>query len=335
MPKQLIPVANRPVLAYVLENVRDLGVTDIGMVVGDWEREIRRVVGDGSRFGAAVTYLRQDRPRGLAHCVRLARPFLGDDDFAMFLGDNLLPDGVAGIADRFRRERPAAHVVVRKVDDPRDFGVVEVDAAGRVRRLVEKPRRPASDLALVGAYFFTSAVHRAVAAIGPSARGELEITDAVQWLLSRGADVGWSEYRGYWRDTGRAEDLLDANRHLLDGLRDTPGGGAAGGVDEVSVVRGPVRVGPGARVVRSRVEGPVVIGPGARVEDSFVGPYTAVGARSRLRTVDVADAIIVDGTLLQGPSWARGALFGPAAVLPGARPSAGAVPVAAGGEERA
>ncbi|MFF9076949.1 glucose-1-phosphate thymidylyltransferase [Streptomyces sp. NPDC014735] len=321
MPKQLVPVANKPVLEYVLENIRSLGITDIGMVVGDREPEIRRAIGDGSRFGAAITYLRQDRPYGLAHCVTLARRFLGDDDFAMFLGDNLLPDGVDRIASEFRRERPAAHVVVHRVDDPRDFGVVELDARGRVRNLVEKPRRPRSDLALIGVYFFTPAVHRAVASIGPSPRGELEITDAIQWMLSHGSEIGCSEYHGYWKDTGRAEDLLEANRRILGDLR----GGMEGSADKASVLRGQVRVGPGARVVRSLIEGPAVIGAGALVEDSRIGPFTAVGVNSRLHTVDLADAIVLDDTALEGLARARGALFGPFAVMTAGLPLPAAV----------
>lgn len=322
MPKQLAPVANKPVLEYVLENIRSLGVTDIGMVVGDWEPEIRRAIGDGSRFGATITYLRQDRPYGLAHCVTLARRFLGDDDFAMFLGDNLLPDGVDRIASQFRRERPAAHVVVHRVDDPRAFGVAELDAEGRVRKLVEKPQQPRSDLALIGVYFFTSAVHRAVASIEPSRRGELEITDAIQWMLNNGSDIGCSEYHGYWKDTGRAEDLLEANRHILGNLR----GGMEGSADATSVLRGRVSVGPGARVVRSHIEGPAVIGPGAIVEDSRIGPCTAIGADSRLHQVDLADAIVLDHITLRGPHRARGALFGPSAVMTADPPSSAAAP---------
>ncbi|EDY47188.1 glucose-1-phosphate thymidylyltransferase [Streptomyces clavuligerus] len=322
MPKQLIPVANKPVLEYVLENIRELGITRIGLVVGGWADTIRGAVGDGSRFGAEITYLRQERPAGLAHAVRLARPFLGDDDFAMFLGDNLLPDGVAPVAADFLRGRPAAQVVVHKVDDPRDFGVVELDAAGGVRRLVEKPSRPRSDLALVGTYFFTSAVHRAVDAIRPSPRGELEITDAIQWLLEDGASVGCSEYGGYWKDTGRADDLLEANRRVLEG----ESGGVAGSVDAASALLGRVRIAPGARVVRSRITGPAIIGPGALVEDSLIGPHTAVGAGCRLRAVDLADAIVLEGTALAELPRTRGALYSPEAVLTASR-----APAAAGG----
>ncbi|MEO3811074.1 glucose-1-phosphate thymidylyltransferase [Sphaerisporangium sp. B11E5] len=311
MPKQLIPIAGKPVLEYVLENIRDLGVTEIGVVVGERAHEIIEVIGDGSRFGARVTYITQDRPLGLAHCVALGRGFLGDDDFVMYLGDNMLPDGVAGVAAEFRAARPAAQVVVRRVPDPRDFGVVELDDSGAVRRLVEKPRHPRSDLAMLGVYFFTAAIHEAVAAIGPSARGELEITDAVQWLLTEGADVRASEYTGYWKDTGRAEDVLACNRWLLAGLRPS----VSGLVDAQSVVEGRVVVEPGARVVRSRVTGPAIIGAGSLIEDSHIGPGTSIGPRCVVRGTRMADSIVLDGAAISGVSGLLGSLIGRSATV--------------------
>ncbi|NJP33619.1 glucose-1-phosphate thymidylyltransferase [Micromonospora thermarum] len=318
MPKQLVPVGNRPVLEHVLDAVRAAGVTDVGVVVGGWAEQIADALGDGSRLGVRLTYLRQDQPRGLADCVRVARGFLGDDDFLMYLGDVMLPDGVARYADEFRALRPAAHVLVHKVADPRAFGVVELGPDGAVRRLVEKPREPRSDLALVGVYFFTSAVHAAVDAITPSGRGELEITDAVQWLVGAGADVRASEYHGYWRDTGRVEDLLACNRHLLDGLaRDV-----AGQVDAASELTGPVVVAPGARVVASRVEGPVVIGADTVVQGCRIGPHTAIGRGCRLTDADVADSIVLEGASITAVRGLHGSLIGRSAtVRPG--PTAG------------
>ncbi|GII65141.1 glucose-1-phosphate thymidylyltransferase [Sphaerisporangium krabiense] len=311
MPKQLIPIAGKPVLEYVLENIRDLGVTEIGVIVGERSHEIADVIGDGARFGARVTYIPQDRPLGLAHCVTLARGFLGEDDFVMYLGDNMLPDGVADVAEDFRAARPAAQVVVRRVADPRAFGVVEVDSTGAVRGLAEKPEHPRSDLAMLGVYFFTPAIHEAVAAIGPSARGELEITDAVQWLLSNGAEVKASEYHGYWKDTGQIEDVLACNRRLLGGL--TPA--VHGDVDEASVVQGRVVVEPGARVVRSRLVGPAVIGAGTVVEDSHIGPGTSVGRGCVLRGTRMADSIVMDGASISRVSGLAGSLIGRSAVV--------------------
>src|SRR6202020_633052 len=189
MPKQLIPVANKPVLEHVLENICDLPVAEIGIIVGDWAPQIAAALGDGARSGKRLTYTPQDQPLGLAHCVKLARPFLGDDDFVMYLGDNMLLSGITKVAAEFRSRRPAAQIVVDNVAHPSAFGIAEVDENGTVRKLVEKPRHPRSDLALIGVYFFTAAIHQAVSGIRPSVRGELEITDAIQWLLASGAEV--------------------------------------------------------------------------------------------------------------------------------------------------
>ncbi|MFI7047618.1 glucose-1-phosphate thymidylyltransferase [Streptosporangium sandarakinum] len=297
MPKQLIPIANKPVLEHVLENIRDLGVTEVGVIVGGWAAEIAGVIGDGSRLGVRVTYIPQDRPLGLAHCVGLARPFLGDDDFVMYLGDNMLPDGVEAIAEEFRTGRPAAQVVVHRVADPRAFGVVELDRDGAVRRLVEKPARPRSDLAMVGVYFFTARIHDAVAAIRPGARGELEITDAIQWLVDQGSAVRASEYRGYWKDTGRAEDVLECNRRLLAELGDR------------------VVLGPGARVVRSVIEGPAIIGANTLIEDCHLGPDVSIGQDCVLRRTRLADSIVLDGATISEVPGLYGSMIGRSAVV--------------------
>lgn len=314
MPKQLIPVAGKPILEHVLDNVRQAGVEEVGIVVGDTGPAIADVIGDGTRFGLRVSYLRQDKPLGLAHCVRLARDFLGEDDFLMYLGDNMLPDGVRDIADEFRRRRPAAHVVVQKVADPRSFGVAELDDGGRVLRVVEKPQHPRSDLAVMGVYFFTAAIHRAAAAVRPSARGELEITDAIQWLVEHDFEVRASEYAGYWRDAGRVEDVLECNRRILRDLRHE----VAGQVDAASRLTGPVVVGPGARVIRSRIDGPAIIGAGTLVEDSRIGPDTAIGEGCVLSGTRVADSIVLDGATITGTPGLRGSFVGrSAAVAPG------------------
>ncbi|WP_149829878.1 glucose-1-phosphate thymidylyltransferase [Streptomyces tailanensis] len=313
MPKQLIPIANKPVLAHVLENIRDLAVTDVGIVVGDRSSEIVEAVGDGSRFGLRITYIPQTEPLGLAHCVLLARDFLGDDDFVMYLGDNMLPEGVRDIAAEFRARRPEAQVVVYKVANPQAFGVVELGADGSLLRLVEKPHVPRSDLALIGVYFFTPAIHEAVAAISPSARGELEITDAVQWLLNSDAQVTVSRYTGYWRDTGRVEDVLECNRDLLRDLKHS----VEGVVDESCHIRGPIVVEAGARVTRSCIDGPAIIGAGTVVEDSHIGPDTSIGRGCELRGTHIDFSIALDGarishvTGLHGSLIGRGATVGP------------------------
>ncbi|MFE9427174.1 glucose-1-phosphate thymidylyltransferase [Kitasatospora sp. NPDC006697] len=311
MPKQLIPVANKPVLVHVLENIRDLGVTEVGVIVGDRGPQIEAVLGDGSALGLRITYVPQEEPLGLAHCVALARPFLGEDDFIMYLGDNMLPEGVVEIAGQFTADRPAAQLVVHKVADPRAFGVAEVAPDGRVERLVEKPQDPRSDLALIGVYLFTAAIHRAVDAIEPSPRGELEITDAIQWLVEQGADVRASLYQGYWKDTGRVDDVLECNRRLLDGLRRD----VRGEVDADSTLVGPVVVEPGARIVGSRIEGPAVIGAGTLVEHSHIGPHTSVGRNCVISGTQLDYSITLDGAVVSRVKGLYGSVIGRGATV--------------------
>ncbi|HEX5405931.1 MAG TPA: glucose-1-phosphate thymidylyltransferase [Pseudonocardiaceae bacterium] len=306
MPKQLIPIANKPVLEHVIDNIRSAGVTDVGVIVGQWAEQIADALGDGSRFGVRITYLRQDHPRGLAHTVQVARPFLTDDDFVMYLGDIMLPDGVASFAADFRAHRPAAQVVVHRVADPTSFGVVELDDDGCVRGLVEKPSQPKSDLAIAGVYFFTPDIHQAVDAIPASARGELEITDAIQWLLSNGFPVGASEYTGYWKDTGRIEDVLACNRRMLAKLaRAVPEDVGVG-----SELVGQVVVEPGATIVRSRVEGPVIVGADTVIEDSQIGPNTSIGRGCVLRSSRLADSIVLAGASIVDVNGLHSSLIG-------------------------
>jgi glucose-1-phosphate thymidylyltransferase len=294
--KQLVPVANKPVLFWGLESLCAADITDVGMVVGDTEPEIRAAVGDGTRFGLNVTYLRQAAPLGLAHAVLIARNFLGDSSFVMYLGDNLIPGGITGFVDRFRTDRPDADLLLAKVADPSLFGVAEVDTYGRVTRLVEKPPVPASDLALVGVYAFSPAVHDAVRAIGPSARGELEITDAIQHLIDGGATVRSELITGYWKDTGNPADMLEANRALLEDLRPC----IAGTVDGESEVVGRVAVAEGATVRASRIVGPAVIGPGTVISHSYIGPYTSVDGGCRITESEIEFSIVLRGARIDG-----------------------------------
>ncbi|MFF8961014.1 glucose-1-phosphate thymidylyltransferase [Streptomyces sp. NPDC014894] len=304
--KQLVPVANKPILFYVLEGIADAGVTDVGIVVGDTAEEIRAAVGDGSRFGISVTYIPQHQPLGLAHAVRVARDWLGDDDFVMYLGDNFLLGGINAQLEEFRGKRPAAQIMLTKVADPSAFGVATLDATGRVRALEEKPAFPRSDLALVGVYFFTPAVHEAVDAIRPSARGELEITDAIQWLLDRGLTVSSSTVDGYWKDTGNATDMLEVNRSVLESL--TPY--CAGSADEASELVGRVVVEKGARIIRSRIVGPAVIGHGTRVEGSYIGPFTSVGEDCTVVDSEIEYSIVLAGTAIDGVRRIEASMIG-------------------------
>jgi glucose-1-phosphate thymidylyltransferase len=274
--KQLVPVANKPILFYGLEQMAEAGIREVGIIVGDTRDEIRAAVGSGERWGLDVTYLHQESPLGLAHCVLIARGFLGDDDFIMYLGDNLLRQGVRGLvesfADRSVRDGAAAQILLARVPDPQRFGVAELNEHGEVLRLVEKPVEPPSDLALVGVYLFDNTIHEAVTAISPSHRGELEITDAIQWLIDRGHRVRQKVVEGWWIDTGNLAALLEGNRLILETLEQR----IDGEVDAESRVEGRVVIQAGAKVIGSTIRGPAIIGEGTRIEQSYVGPFTSV-----------------------------------------------------------
>ncbi|WP_043630973.1 glucose-1-phosphate thymidylyltransferase [Nonomuraea candida] len=304
--KQLVPVANKPVLFYGLEAIAETGITEVGLVVGDTHAEIEAAVGDGSAFGLQVTYLRQEAPLGLAHGVLIAREFLGEEDFVMYLGDNFIVGGISGLVDGFAARRPAAQILLTKVGDPRQFGVAELDAQGRVVGLEEKPERPKSDLALVGVYLFSAAVHEAVAELKPSWRGELEITDAIQWLIEAGLDVEASVITGYWKDTGNVTDMLEVNRLVLESLEPR----VDGLVDPASELVGRVVVEAGAVVERSRLVGPVIIGAGTRIRDSYVGPFTSVGADCAVTGSELDYSIVLPGTSIAGVGRIESSLIG-------------------------
>ena len=304
--KQLVPVANKPVLFYGLESVRDAGVTDVGIIVGDTAAEIEAAVGDGSRFGLNVTYIRQDAPLGLAHCVLIARDYLGDDDFVMYLGDNFVVGGITDLVDRFRAERPAAQILLTRVSDPRQFGVAVLDDAGRVIGLEEKPAQPKSDLALVGVYLFTPAVHDAVRAIKRSWRGELEIADAIQWLIDNGHRVQSTTIGGYWKDTGNVADMLEVNRSVLETVERR----IDGHVDAGSELIGRVVVEPGASVRGSRIVGPVIVGAGTSVRDSYIGPFTSIGPDCRLDHCEIEFSIVLAGSSIVGVARVEASLIG-------------------------
>jgi glucose-1-phosphate thymidylyltransferase len=292
--KQLVPVANKQILFYGLEAMAEAGIKEVGMIVGDTAVEVRTAVGDGSRWGLEVTYIPQAAPLGLAHCVLIAQEFLGDDDFVMYLGDNLIRQGVKEFVDRFQAERQrfepaAAHILLARVPDPHRFGVAELDDDGQVVRLEEKPAEPKSDLALVGVYLFGPAIHAAVAAIVPSDRNELEITDAIQWLVDNGHRVRSDILQGWWIDTGKLTPLLEANRLILETLERR----IDGTVDADSRVEGRVVVEAGAVVEHSHIRGPAVIGAGSRIVNSFVGPFTAIDEDCQILHSEVEHSVIL------------------------------------------
>jgi glucose-1-phosphate thymidylyltransferase len=291
--KQLVPVANKPVLFYGIEALVAAGIRDIGIVVGDTQAEIRAAVGDGSRFGARVTYLEQDAPRGLAHAVLISEPFIKNEPFVMYLGDNLLARGITPFVEQFTRDRPAAQILLARVPDPHRFGVAEL-RDGRVTRLVEKPKEPVSDYALVGVYMFGPEVFASVRRIKPSFRNELEITDAIQDLIDRGLEVRPHIVEGWWKDTGKLEDMLEANRLILDTIERR----IEGSVDAESRIEGKVIVEGGAVIERSVVRGPVIIGAGAKLVHAYVGPFTAIMKNVEIRDSEIEHSIVLEGSCI-------------------------------------
>jgi glucose-1-phosphate thymidylyltransferase len=307
--KQLVPVANKPVLFYGLEALRDAGITEVGIIVSDpgellrpdhrtgemvtvmvnSQEEIRAAVGDGSRFGLRVTYLVQEAPLGLAHAVKIAEQYMAGEPFVMYLGDNLIKDGITTFVREFEAEKPDAQILLAHVKNPGEFGVAELEG-DRVVKLEEKPAQPKSDLALVGVYLFSACVFEAVKAIRPSKRGELEITDAIQWLITNGRRVRSHVITGWWKDTGKVEDMLEGNRMMLGSLEALN----EGSVDAATQIEGRVRIGKGAVVERSRLRGPLAIGAGARVIDSYVGPFTSIAEGVHLERCEIEHSIVLE-----------------------------------------
>lgn len=295
--KQLVPVANRPVLFYGIEAMARAGIQEVGIIIApETGEEIREVAGDGSRFGISITYIVQDEPAGLAHAVLTAEPFLGDSPFVMYLGDNLLQGGIDDLVAAFKADEPDALILLTPVDEPQHFGVAELGEDGKVVALQEKPPEPRTNLALVGVYMFTSGIHDAARAIEPSPRGELEITDAIQYLVDTGRTVAPHVVRGWWKDTGRLADMLEANRLILDTIDKR----VEGELDEGSQIDGRVVVEAGAVLTRATVRGPAIIGAGARLTDCYIGPYSAIGEDCVIENAEVEHSILLAGSSVTG-----------------------------------
>ena len=270
--KQLVPIANKPIIHYVIEDLVGVGITELGIVVGDTAQEIEKSVGDGSLWGANITYIQQEKPLGLAHAVLISESFLGQEKFVMYLGDNMFEDSLHGVVDGFEKSSINARLLLSRVDNPQSFGVAEVDEQGTIKGLVEKPENPKSDLALVGVYLFDSTIHRAVKAIAPSNRGELEITDAIQWMIDENHTIEHRTLKGWWIDTGKKDPLLLCNELILEKIESL----FLSEIGETVTLNGKIVVGQNVEIIDSNIQGPIVIGSGVRIERSDIGPYVSI-----------------------------------------------------------
>jgi len=296
--KQLVPVANKPILWYCIESIVSAGVTDIGIVISpETGDEVKNKTGNGDRFGAKIEYILQAQPAGLAHAVKTAQSFLSDDSFIMFLGDNLIETQLNPFLETFKQKQLDALILLRQVPDPSAFGVATVDKSGKVLQLVEKPKHPQSNLALVGVYFFKNTIHQAIAQISPSPRGELEITDAIQKLIDTHKNVEALELEGWWLDTGKKDDILAANQIVLDARLKSKN---LGTVDEDSNISGRIQIGIGSKVINCRIRGPVIIGENCHLEHAYIGPYTSISDRVTIIDTDIEHSVILTGTKIIG-----------------------------------
>ncbi len=288
--KQLVPIANKPILFYVIEDMVEAGITDLGIIVGQTSEEIISAVGDGSAFGAKITYIEQGSPLGLAHCVQIASQFLGDSDFVMYLGDNMIQSGLKGFIEKIDKESDAK-LLLKEVENPRQFGVAELDSNGKIKKLVEKPKVPASNLALVGVYLFTKKIHTAVNSIKASPRGELEITDAIQWLIDSGSTVSHSLLDGWWLDTGKKDPLLECNRLVLDTIERRIH------INPLNSFEATGRVIVGNAIIQnSTIVGPAVIADGALIENSYIGPYTSIGEKCVVKNSEIQNSVLLESS---------------------------------------
>jgi len=296
--KQLVPVANQPILWYGIQSIAAAGITDIGIIISpETGQEVQAKTGNGDRFGAKITYILQEQAAGLAHAVKIARPFLGDSPFVMYLGDNLIQDSLEGFLETFQQHHLDALILLRKVANPSAFGVATVDEQGRVLALVEKPKVPPSNLALVGLYFFAPSIHGAIDAIQPSPRGELEITDAIHALLTDQKRVEARQLQGWWLDTGKKDDLLEANRIILDTLLEKQ---IQGQIDETSQITGRVAIAANTQIINSTIRGPVIIGKDCHIENTFIGPYTSIADGVKLQEADLEHCVVLQQAQILG-----------------------------------
>ncbi len=310
--KQLVPVANKPILFYGIEQLAKSGIKEIGIIVGETENEIRQAVGEGQSWNVKVTYIPQEEPLGLAHCVLIAKNFLGEEDFVMYLGDNMLEQNLSPLIQEFKEDRQEgsleSRILLKEVENPQNFGVAEIDENGTVTTLKEKPENPASNLALVGVYFFSPAIHEAVANISPSPRGELEITDAIQWLIEKGKTIDHDVLDGWWIDTGKKDPLLESNRQVLKTILKEIH--ATAEVSRNSSLEGQIKVGANTKITDSFLKGPIVIGDNVTIVNSHIGPFTSIGEGCNITNSSVEDSVLMKKCLINDSRCLTNSLIG-------------------------
>lgn len=312
--KQLIPVANKPILSYVLNHLKEAQIKESVVVIApETGEEVKSFLKDGGKWDLRVSYVWQDKPLGLAHAVKTAQPYLEDEPFVMYLGDNLLEEGIREGLEIFQTQKADAVIFLKEVPDPRAFGVVVLDEKGKVKQLIEKPKEPPSNLALVGVYIFSSRIHKAIAKIKPSWRGELEITDAIQELLNMGGKIYPKIVHGWWLDTGKKDDLLEANCIVLDTYAQRE---ILGEVED-STITGRVQVEQGAKIVHSKIRGPAAVGEGAVIEDSFIGPFSSIGQNCRIISSSLEHSVILEGSVIENVERIEDSIIGRQAKIKG------------------
>jgi len=306
--KQLIPIANKPCVYYAIEDLVHAGIKEIGVIFGPNEQQVKETIGDGSRWDVEITYIHQDLPRGLAHAASITKEFVGDDPFIMYLGDNILKGGIKDFVDNFASSDASASIMLTEVDDPQQFGIAELDTNGVVKRLIEKPKSPPSNLALVGIYGFRNAIFDAVRSIKPSWRDEFEITDAIQWLLEHNHEVTYSTVQGWWKDTGKPEDILEANQLILDTIKSSNNGT----IEDGATLTGRVKIGKGTIIKNgATIRGPSIIGDNCTIGPSvYIGPYTSVGNGVTIENSDIDFSIIFDDATISGINGIRDSMIG-------------------------
>jgi glucose-1-phosphate thymidylyltransferase len=312
--KQLVPIANKPILHYVIEDLVGVGITDLGIVVGDTAKEIEKSVGNGSQWNADITYIHQEEPLGLAHAVLISEPFLGQEKFIMYLGDNMFEDSLHAVVEDFEKSSTNARLLLAKVDNPQAFGVAEVDEQGAIKGLVEKPENPKSDLALVGVYLFDSTIHRAVKAIEPSDRGELEITDAIQWMIDKENSIEHKTLEGWWIDTGKKDPLLLCNELILEKIETL----LLSQIGETVTLKGEIVTGENVEIIDSNIQGPVVIGSGVRIERSDIGPYVSIGDDCKIEDSSVERSVLMEKSYVSGVTQLTKSVLGREVEIDGA-----------------